>query len=174
MCSAFKNRAQHRPRGNTTCAWHLQVVVADVLCLHPGLVKVGLERCKDFPLGLAHLLGTSAVHVYIDSSFAVLREMVQCVPCWRCCVAVCTCPATGPAHLGDPLYCRPCTVSDAGWTAQNGWRLGCAQRLSRGSWWCWTHQPCSWQSQPSSHGRVLRCPVASVCAHIMSPSATAF
>lgn len=53
-----------------------QVVVADVLCLHPSCLAEGLERCENFPLGLAHLLATTAVRVFLDSSFSVLHEMI--------------------------------------------------------------------------------------------------
>lgn len=53
-----------------------QVVVADVLCLHPSCLADGLERCINFPLGLAHLLATTAVRVFLGSSFSVLHEMI--------------------------------------------------------------------------------------------------
>ena len=56
-----------------------QVVVADVLCLHPSCLADGLERCLNFPLGLAHLLATTEVRVFLDSSFLVLHEMIRWV-----------------------------------------------------------------------------------------------
>ena len=56
-----------------------QVVVADVLCLHPSCLADGLERCLNFPLGLAHLLATTDVRVFLDSSFLVLHEMIRWV-----------------------------------------------------------------------------------------------
>lgn len=56
----------------------LQVVLVDVLCIHPQVAFDGLERCMELSLGLAHLLATTSVRVYEDSSLQVLHEMIKC------------------------------------------------------------------------------------------------
>lgn len=54
-----------------------KVVLADVLVLHPGALQGGLDAHFEgtFPLGLAHLLATSDVRAYSDSSLQVLHDM---------------------------------------------------------------------------------------------------
>lgn len=53
----------------------LQVVVADVLCLHTPVLDSFNDISKAFPLGLAHLLASMPVHAY--SSTACLHEMLR-------------------------------------------------------------------------------------------------
>ena len=63
------------------------MVLANVLCVHPICLHAGgLEREESpgggelvpFPLGLAHALATTSMHVYADSGFQVLHEMIRC------------------------------------------------------------------------------------------------
>ncbi|KAL4420715.1 hypothetical protein ABPG75_010371 [Micractinium tetrahymenae] len=64
-------------RGLGAVVYTSKVVLADVLVLHPGALQGGLEAhfAGTFPLGLAHLLATSPVRAYSDSSLQVLHDM---------------------------------------------------------------------------------------------------
>lgn len=59
----------------------LQVQLVNLLLVHPLLVKNNsLESpsvARDVPLGLAHLLATTDVHVYLDGSAGILNCLAK-------------------------------------------------------------------------------------------------
>lgn len=57
----------------------LQAQLVNVLVVHPSIFEHnGLEtRARDVPLGLAHLLASTDVHVYVDPRCEILRLLAR-------------------------------------------------------------------------------------------------
>ena len=64
------------------CLTPSQANLAHVLVVHPLLLQRGLDDSSCFPLGLSHMLATSGVHAYADSSLTVLYHLVRRVGGW--------------------------------------------------------------------------------------------
>lgn len=88
-----------------------------MLCVHPQLVpQLEVPQPKPcLPLGLAHMLATSAVRVYEDGAFQVLRDLVRCAAvrgraaaCRHSCACISPVGACGPAAFQGGQRPRTC------------------------------------------------------------------